>query len=1003
MKRQLVRFALVACVMAVLASCGGKKAPMAPPAQPSLASGQGSDNRVAPPLLGGQAFQAATPCETTLTEALAELADLPPPARADEASFRELKAGLREALLSRCLPVDVLQPSADIDPSARTHALVEALESARLVSAAPGEGGRVDDLELTDNGDGTYTLTWTYQNVGDYNQDGIVDIRDIVPLAAHFGESWEVLEMYPPPPAPPYDGNEDGAVDIKDLTPIAANFLCDVAGYAIMGGDSPDGEFTEIDLVRLSPPEGPERIRFEALLWEPECKYFAVRTFGAGGAMGVLSNVVERNLQPVAVAAASRTEGKAPLTVTFTCADSFDPDGTIVTCEWDFDGDGEYDWASPAAIDTQHEFEVESEYAAVLRVTDDDGATATDSILITVGRNVPPVAVAEVSPAFGNEPLTVTFTCADSFDPDGTIVSFAWDFYCNGIYDWESSQPSPVEHTFDDFGTFRVKLRVIDDKGAFGVDVVSIRVNGGPIARLEVNRTEGKAPLDVYFDASESVDVDRIIALYEWDWNGDGKYDDTGGATRLHTYSVPGTYSATVRVSDEDGLTDTDSVAISVAPGDPPTVDSVSPTVGLSGYPLTFIADVDGAPPFTFQWDFGGGASPNTAVEEWPTVTLGAEGTYDCSLTVTNDYGEDTFGFTLEVLEPGPGDWAMFGRDIKHSRMSPYVGPQTGDVKWVEVAGMCAQSSPAIGSDGTLYIGSLGKELLAIGREGMRRWRYTTDGAITSSPAVGADGTVYVGDWAGYLYAINPDGSLRWQCDVGWEVESSPAIADDGTVYVGSNDGYLYAVGPDGVEKWRFKTGGRVSSAPAFDAVRGVVYVGGRDAYIYAISDKVTEGRLKWKLKTGGQIWSSPAIGKTGTIYIGSDDGYLYAVYPSGTLKWKCEIGSRVYSSPGIGPSGIIFVGAGDGDLCAIRDMTTGGRLLWTYETGGDIYSSPAIGAWGDIYIGSDDGCVYCIELDGSLKWSYDIGHYVFAGPVIADESTVYASTYGGSLYALGE
>ncbi|MBI2250314.1 MAG: PQQ-like beta-propeller repeat protein, partial [Brevundimonas diminuta] len=73
-----------------------------------------------------------------------------------------------------------------------------------------------------------------------------------------------------------------------------------------------------------------------------------------------------------------------------------------------------------------------------------------------------------------------------------------------------------------------------------------------------------------------------------------------------------------------------------------------------------------------------------------------------------------------------------------------------------------------------------------------------TGGWITSSPAVGADGTVYVGSWNNNLYALNPDGSTKWSYPTGGSVESSPAIAADGTVYVGSNDGKLYALKPDG-------------------------------------------------------------------------------------------------------------------------------------------------------------------------------------------------------------
>ena len=62
-----------------------------------------------------------------------------------------------------------------------------------------------------------------------------------------------------------------------------------------------------------------------------------------------------------------------------------------------------------------------------------------------------------------------------------------------------------------------------------------------------------------------------------------------------------------------------------------------------------------------------------------------------------------------------------------------------------------------------------------------------------SSPAIGADGTIYIGSEDNNLYAFNPDGSLQWQYLTSGSIDSSPAIAADGTIYVGSDDHYLYA------------------------------------------------------------------------------------------------------------------------------------------------------------------------------------------------------------------
>ncbi len=108
-------------------------------------------------------------------------------------------------------------------------------------------------------------------------------------------------------------------------------------------------------------------------------------------------------------------------------------------------------------------------------------------------------------------------------------------------------------------------------------------------------------------------------------------------------------------------------------------------------------------------------------------------------------------------------------------------------------------SSPAIGSDGTVYVGSGGKKLCAInGKTGDKLWEFKTRGDVDSSPAIGSDGTVYVGAFDGKLYAINgKTGDKLWEFVTGGFVHSSPAIGSDGTVYVGSSDKKLYAIKTD--------------------------------------------------------------------------------------------------------------------------------------------------------------------------------------------------------------
>ena len=115
---------------------------------------------------------------------------------------------------------------------------------------------------------------------------------------------------------------------------------------------------------------------------------------------------------------------------------------------------------------------------------------------------------------------------------------------------------------------------------------------------------------------------------------------------------------------------------------------------------------------------------------------------------------------------------------------------------WEFETGGIVESSPAIGSDGTVYVGSVKGNLYAInGKTGAKLWEFKTRGPVVSSPAIGSDGMVYVGSEDKKLYAINgKSGAKLWEFETKGFVPSSPAIGFDGTVYFGSNDNKLYAI-----------------------------------------------------------------------------------------------------------------------------------------------------------------------------------------------------------------
>ena len=78
---------------------------------------------------------------------------------------------------------------------------------------------------------------------------------------------------------------------------------------------------------------------------------------------------------------------------------------------------------------------------------------------------------------------------------------------------------------------------------------------------------------------------------------------------------------------------------------------------------------------------------------------------------------------------------------------------------------------------------------------GTKKWEFVTGGQVHASPAIGPDGTVYVGSEDRNVYALNgATGSKKWEFLTGGYVYSSPAIGPDGTVFVGSGDNKVYAI-----------------------------------------------------------------------------------------------------------------------------------------------------------------------------------------------------------------
>ena len=326
---------------------------------------------------------------------------------------------------------------------------------------------------------------------------------------------------------------------------------------------------------------------------------------------------------------------------------------------------------------------------------------------------------------------------------------------------------------------------------------------------------------------------------------------------------------------------------------------------------------------------------------------------------------------------------------------------------WSVAVGMgMIDAGVAVGGDGTIYTainewGAPRSRLFAVSPEGTTLWSLELPNHVRGTPAIGDDGTLYLGCMSGRLIAVDPDGTVRWMLEDIYPIRSSPAIGPDETVYVAGGR-HVYAVDPEGEIRWVYEQEDRTFafSSPAL-ATDGTIYVGGTDHRLHAIHP---DGSPRWTFRTGDIIASSPSIGADGTIYFGSLDGQLYAVNPDGTEKWSVHLDDRgIQSSPSIGPDGTIYVGAR-----GVYAIDLGGSVRWNYQAGGSLIATPILGADGTVYAGFA-GRIHALDAEGTLLWDYPTGRHIRGSPAIGVDGTVLSTRwsppepYEGTVYGVTE
>jgi PKD repeat protein len=304
-----------------------------------------------------------------------------------------------------------------------------------------------------------------------------------------------------------------------------------------------------------------------------------------------------------------------------------DPDGLVIDKHWsqipdakyveaDLDGDGELDdmvvipspkfgdyhlgvTPEPYASPTDTFSLVISGQGTTLTLAQNVqlGEVPADSYIIRSadgeGMQAAPIPEAN-GPYLGSEGSPITFDASNSYDPDGRVVLYEWDFNADGVFEPISDSPF-ADYVWPDDFTGAVTLTVTDDSGLTATTETEVKViNISPVVDAGADQQAECGLQNLSFTGS-FIDPGALDShtLY-WDF-GDGSFAE-GTLTPTHRYTRVGDYTVTLKVTDNNGGEGSDTLIVTVVDTTPPSVAILSHPSGwaLQGG-LTFTASANDA------------------------------------------------------------------------------------------------------------------------------------------------------------------------------------------------------------------------------------------------------------------------------------------------------------------------------------------------------------------------------------------------------------------------
>ena len=271
--------------------------------------------------------------------------------------------------------------------------------------------------------------------------------------------------------------------------------------------------------------------------------------------------------------------------------------------------------------------------------------------------------VSAVSPssedALGMQGAMVTFHATAS----GVVTGWQWKF--GGGADPNESTAARPQVALGAPGTYHGTVIAMNQAGSSPTVQFAFTVAPPPsaprITSVTPSGASGVTGDPAVFSATV---VGHPPYLWSWDFGSGASPNSSGIATPQVTLAAPGGYTGTLTVSDVNGVSEPFHFEIGVvADTRDPLVTAVDlPDPTHEATKVTFNPHASGEGPGLWNWDFGGGAVPNTSTKLNPTVLLDAPGSYEGTVQITGAPRGDSpvFHFSYVVTDPLPGTWTGY-------------------------------------------------------------------------------------------------------------------------------------------------------------------------------------------------------------------------------------------------------------------------------------------------------------------------------------------------------